>query len=565
MEAVFDGATVVAVDDERLCVWDLATGKLVLATDPDDIPRRAGRLVSLAVGVGVAVTGTEGGYLLLWDLADGRQLARTAAHSGDVFQVAISAGDGPAVLSLGGEDTDSMNLCFHDLDGLRRTGEVAVAGSTTCGGWTVLDGQRRAVTVGDGLLSVWDATAVQPTAQFPTTTNPYDAPVFLAGGAWVVLGEWRALRIIDLRDGTVHGTIRTDFTQRVGQVAVRGSLLFVAQAGSTEGRTNLLELADPLPQDDSDRPYFQNAVISGIGGRPVVVAVDKGGVFEIADAADGSGLVGPAGERRIVQRAAGGYPRLVSTTVAGRDLLVVMDRLRPTIVDPATGEIHTAPEPPLTPAVLHEVAARGGVIAAINLGGLLAVWDAATLTLRASVRLESRETTSLALVDLHGRTVVLTGTDAGGFRWFDSADLTELEPPGRFAERTGRTAPEGWDWPGPAAVRRLHVLGSAVLSVVGGTVTCADIATGESVGPALAHPGTVDAILPVVLDGVPVVATAGTDRVLRLWDIGTGSLIWSVALPEQVHRILSVTADQVVVHTSGYVMAVGPLTVLPSA
>ncbi|WP_405426398.1 PQQ-binding-like beta-propeller repeat protein [Micromonospora sp. NBC_00617] len=564
VEAVFNGATVVAVEDERLCVWDLATGKLLLATDPDDIPRRAGRLVSLAVGVGVAVTGTEGGYLLLWDLADGRQLARTAAHSGDVFRVAISAGEAPIVLSLGGEDTDSMTLCFHDLDGLRRAGEVAVAGSTTCGGWTVLDGQRRAVTVGDGLLTVWDATAVEPTAQFPTPADPDSAPAFLAGGAWAVLGERRALRIIDLRNGTLHGTIRTDFTQRVGRVAVRGSFLFVAQSNSTEGRTNLFELADPLPQDDRDRPYFRDAVISKVDGRPVVVAVDEGGVFEVVDAADGSGLAGAAGERRIVHRAAGWSPRLVSTTAAGRDLLVVMGSLKPTTVDPATGETHTTPEPPLTPAVLHEVAARGGVIAAISIGGLLAVWDAATLTLRAAVRLELRETTSMTLVDLHGRTVVLTGTDAGGFRWFDSADLTELAPPGRFAERIDRTAPEGWDWPGAAAVRRLHVLGSVVISVVSGTVTCADIATGESIGPALAHPGTVDVILPVVLDGVPVVATACADRVLRVWDIESGRVTWSVALPEQVRRILSVTADQVVVHTSGYVMAVGPLNVIPS-
>jgi hypothetical protein len=89
-ESALVGDTVVAVTDERLLVWDLATGKMVLATDPDDVPRRAGGLRSLAVHDGVAVTGTEGGYLLLWDLADGGVLARTKAHGGDTSCVAIS-------------------------------------------------------------------------------------------------------------------------------------------------------------------------------------------------------------------------------------------------------------------------------------------------------------------------------------------------------------------------------------------------------------------------------------------------------------------------------------------
>ncbi|MET8230562.1 WD40 repeat domain-containing protein [Micromonospora sp. NPDC005298] len=565
-EAVFDDETVVAVEDERLLVWDVATGKLLLATDPDGIPLRAGPLRSLAVGAGVAVTGTEGGYLLKWDLADGRLLSRTAAHSGYVFQVAISADGAPLVLSLGGEDDHTMTLCFHDLDGLRRTGEVAMAEPTTCGGWTVLDGQRRAVTVGgDGLLTVWNDTTVAPVAQFPTTTDPRGAPVFLAGGAWAVLGERRALRIMDLRDGTLRGTIRSDFTQPVHQVAVRGSFLFVAQGGSTEGRTNLFELADPLAQDDPERPYFDEAVLAMINGRPVVVAVDQSGAFAVVDAADGRDLGGPAGERHITYRAADWSPLLGRVTLEGRDLVVALSRLKPATVDLATGEAHTVPESPLTPAVLHAVVARDGLIAAIDRGGALAVWDAATLALRASLQLDLRETTSIALGDLHGRTVVLTGTDGGGFRWFDSADLTELTPPGRFAERTGRTAPESWNWPGPAAVSRLHVLGSVVISAVSGTVTCADITTGESTGPALVHPGAVGAMLPTVLDGVPVVATGCADRVLRVWEIETGRTIWSVALPGQVRRIVSVTANQVIVLTEGHLIAVGPLTVTPSS
>ena len=444
-EAVFDGATVVAVEDERLLVWDLVTGRLLLATDPDDIPLRAGRLRSLGVGAGVAVTGTEGGYLLKWDLADGRLLGRTAAHSGDVNRVAISTDSAPIVLSLGGEDRFTVTLCFHDLDGLRRTGEVAVPEPAGCGGWTVLDGQRRAVTVAeDGLLTVWDPVAAAPVAQFPTAARIREALVFIADGACVVLDEDSALRIMDLRDGAVRGTIRTDFTQRVGMVAVHGTFAFAAQGGSTEGRTNLLELTDPLAQDDKDRPYFRDAVPATIDGRPAIIAVEEGGSFEVIDAADGRRFGEPAGERRITLRTAVWYPRPGVVTVGERDLLVVMSECGPTTVDPDTGDTHTAPESSLSPAGPSLIATRNGLITATNDKGVLAVWDAATLTLRASLQLaEAYGTIALALADLQGRTVVLAGTAGGGIRWFDSADLTEITPPGRFAERPNRTAVRG--------------------------------------------------------------------------------------------------------------------------
>src|SRR5262249_43752594 len=151
-----------------------------------------------------------------------------------------------------------------------------------------------------------------------------------------------------------------------------------------------------------------------------------------------------------------------------------------------------------------------GLVAALDGGGTLAVWDVATLTLRASMRVaRPNETISIALGELDGRTVLLAGAHDGGIRWFDSADLTELPAPGRVA---GPRSPAGsvvnpLRWPGPDAVTALHVAGTVVVSAVADTVTCADIVTGEPVGPALVHPGNVRAVLPAVLDTVPVVAT----------------------------------------------------------
>jgi WD40 repeat protein len=560
-DATFAGDTVVAVEDGRLLVWDLTSGKLLLSTDPDDVPRRAGGLRRVAVGAGVAVAGTEGGYLLQWDLADGRLLARTAAHGGYVTCVEISTDGTPVVLSLGGADRWTGTVCFHDLDGLRRTCEVATFEETSCGGWTVLDGQRRAVTVDEsGLLTVWDPTTAVPVARFPTTARPSGAPAFTAGGAWAVLGEAQALRIVDLRDGTVRGTIRTDFTGGVDEVAACGPYVFAAQDGSTEGRTNLLQLTDPLTHDAPDRPHLIDAVPVTLGGRTVVVAVDEDGPYRMYDAADGREL-GSAGERTNEFRCVGGHPRLRPVSVGGRDLVLSMSDLVPTIVDPTTREIRTAPRPSVAGPILSAAATRDGLLAMIDLNGTLAVWDVATLTLRASTQVAgSPVMTSVALGDLHGRTVVLAGAADGGIRWFDAADLAELPPPGRFAERTGSAGytVDPMNWPGPKAVTALDVAGAVVASVVGDTVTCADLATGEPSGPALAHPGKVWAVLHAVLDGVPVVATSCADRVLRIWDAATGRTIQAVTLPRVVYRIVSFSADQFVVLDQGCLVAVGP-------
>ncbi|MET7426397.1 hypothetical protein [Dactylosporangium sp. NPDC005555] len=345
-----------------------------------------------------------------------------------------------------------------------------------------------------------------------------------------------------------------------------GSFVFAAQGGTAGTRTNLLELTDTVAQDDKDRPRFLDAAPAGIGGRPVVLGVDRDGPLEVFDPADGRRLGDPIGERGTTYRSVGGYPRLRTVTVGGRDLVVVMSKLAPTTVDPGTGEIRTTIEPPLTPAVLSAVAAGNGLIAAVDAGGTLAVWDAATLQVRASAQVAATlETTSIAVGDLHGRTVVLTGTDSGAVRWFDGADLTELAPPGRFAERTTPTgyARNPRHWPGAGAVTQLDVSGTMVISAAGDTVTCADIATGEPSGPPLVHPGKVWAILPALLDGAPAVATSCADHTLRIWHITTGHTIQTLTLPRLIHRILSVTADQIIVLDSGYLTALGPHTTHP--
>jgi hypothetical protein len=107
------------------------------------------------------------------------------------------------------------------------------------------------------------------------------------------------------------------------------------------------------------------------------------------------------------------------------------------------------------------------------------------------LRAETLETTSMAFGDLHGRAVLLIGTDGGAIRWYDSADLTELTPPGRFAQHTstaGHTA-DAMNWPAPGAVTHLRVTDTTVFSAAGDIVTSVEITTGDPAGPTLVHPG----------------------------------------------------------------------------
>jgi WD40 repeat protein len=540
--AVFAGDALITADDERVLGWDLATGARRMTTDPDDLPRRAGELSTLAVGGGTAVTGTEAGYLLQWDLTDGRLLARTAAHDDYVSAVAISAGG--TVVSIG-----AGRLRFHTGDGLRPISDVSGVADIMAAGWTTVDGAERAVTVDEnGVLNVWDPATASWVTHLHTTTSPRGAPAFLAGGAWAALAEGPALRIVDLRDGTVHATVRTGFGSHVDAVDVRGSFVLAGQGSSTEGHLDLLELTDPLPQDAPDRSHFVDAVATTIDDRPVIVAQEQRGGLQVFDAADGDRL----GALGAGVRLDGGYPRLLSD---GR--LVVLTRLAPTTVDPATGHVRTSAEAPLTPAWLSAAAAGCGLIAAVDLGNTLAVWDSATLALtaRAGLRVDA---TALAITRLDGRPVILAGTDGGGIRWFDATDLHAIDPPGGFAGRGGPDdhEPDGMDWPGPRAVLRLEVLGSTLISAEGDVVRRTDLVTGEPAGPALRHPARVRTIRAADLDGVAVVATGCDDDVVRLWEVDTGRTRWSVPIGQRIFRVLAVTGDQVVLLVRGYFFAV---------
>ncbi|GLW31063.1 WD40 repeat domain-containing protein [Actinoplanes regularis] len=556
-DAAFHGDTAVVIEDERLLVFDVATGKLLLTTDPDDIPRRAGNLVSLGVSGDIAVTGTTNGYLLQWSLTDGRLLARTAAHDGFVTCVAISPDGPPAVLSLGGHPR--CTLAFHDLDGLRRTAEAEMPCDTSVGAWTRLDGERRAITVDEeGELTVSDPATATALARYATSGSSM-TPVVHDDGAQVILGTDFALQILDLRDGTVRGTVRTDFTCGISHAAAHGTGIFAVQGMSTEGRTNLFEVADPPPRDAVGRSRLLKAVAAVIDGREVVVALSEDGLRHMYDMADGQPLTAPLGEPTREYGYVGGHPCLA---IDGRARLAVMNHLAPVVIDLSTGQTRRASTTLPDESILWGLAIHDRVLAALTIGGTLAVWDADTLTLRAHTRIgDSADATTIALTDLDGRSVLLAGYQSGAIRWFDTGDLTEITPPGALAGRTVAShvdVDSFYDRHGPDAVRILHITGGVLVAAAGATVTCYDLRTGEPAGPPLEHPGRVLGCCPTTIAGSPAVATSCDDDTLRIWDVATGRTIRSIGAPRNASALLGATANQIVVRDRGHLIAVGP-------
>ncbi|MEV0562510.1 hypothetical protein [Dactylosporangium sp. NPDC050588] len=313
-DAVFLGGTLVTISKQQVLVWDTDTGKLLTATDPDDIPGPAGDLCALDAAGGFAVTGTRNGYLLAWDLTDGRRLAKVAGHDGYVNRVAVTTDEPASVLSLGGRPTA---VRFWTLDGLRPVAGPADPGPDAArGAWTRLDGAQRAVTVDqDGVLRIWDPTTATVAARFSTCVGGSGGLAFADAAA--VLASGRFARVVDLATGTDRGAVRTTFTSRADHVAVHGRTVLVTQGGHTEGLVNVLHLdgleAVPPGDDSAGHRLEFHAAVPTTGG---IAATGTDGLVRIFDAADGRQLGEPLGTQRYDHMGRRGLCRL---TIDGRE------------------------------------------------------------------------------------------------------------------------------------------------------------------------------------------------------------------------------------------------------
>ncbi len=225
-----------------------------------------------------------------------------------------------------------------------------------------------------------------------------------------------------------------------------------------------------------------------------------------------------------------------------------MNQLAPALTDLATGHTRRAPRTLPDQSILWGLALHDDTLAALTVGGTLAVWDTETLDLRAYTTVgAAQQATDIALTGA----VVLVGYQDGTVRRYDSRDLQPLTP-GAHADADLTGVP--YDLPG--AVRRLRIRGNTLLTAAGNTVTRTDAHTGESTGPALEHPARV---LDCLISATSTVVTSCADNQLRIWDPTDARLLHTVPVPRAIHTILAATTGTIVVHDHGHLAGLGPV------
>jgi WD40 repeat protein len=492
-------------DGGAVIVWDAAAGTVLqsLTGHLDTV-----RAVAVSGDGSRAVTGGDDGVVIMWDLAAG-----TAPHiltrQHMVAAVAVS-GDGSRAVTGGGDGTVivwdlATRAVLHTLSGHRRhqVAAVAVSGDGT-----------RAVTGGyDGTAIVWDLAAGTALRTLTGHRRPVAAVAVSGDGTRAVTGGEDGVVIAwDLAGGTPLHTL-TGHHERVRAVAVNGDGTRAVTGG--DGRAVIVwDLAAGMPvlTLTGHRGTVMAAAVSADGSRAVSGGYD--GTAIVWDLAAGTARYSPVGHRVAVRAVAvsGDGTRAVS---GGDDGAAI-------VWDLATGRaLHT-----LTghKARVNAVAVSGDGTRAVTGGdeGAVIVWDVAAGTL-------------LHTLAGHRETVVAVAVTSDGSRAV-----------------TGGGAAIVWDVPAGMLLRTLteHRVRAVALSGDGtravtgdydGAVIVWDVAAGTLLHTLTGHRSPVRAVA-VSGDGTRAV-TGGEDGAVIVWDVATGKLLHTLTLHGSPVQSAAITDD----------------------
>ena len=177
----------------------------------------------------------------------------------------------------------------------------------------------------------------------------------------------------------------------------------------------------------------------------------------------------------------------------------------------------------------HQITGHGGWVQAVAVAeldgrpvavsgsddGTVRVWDLATGTpVGSPFTGHDGPVNAVAVAELDGRPVVVSGSDDETVRVWDLATGTPVRGP-----FTGHDGPVN-----AVAVAELDGRPVAVSGSGDRTVRVWDLATGTPVGgPFTGHDGPVRAVAVAELDGRPVVVSGSDDETVRVWDLATGT------------------------------------------
>jgi len=102
--------------DDRLRLWDVATGKMLAVSQGH---RDAVNTVAFSPDSNIFASGSDDGYVILWDARSGKELGRLSGHRGKVLSLAFNTNG--TYLASGGKDS---TICLWNIKTMQLDGKL---------------------------------------------------------------------------------------------------------------------------------------------------------------------------------------------------------------------------------------------------------------------------------------------------------------------------------------------------------------------------------------------------------------------------------------------------------
>ena len=517
--------------DTTLKVWDLETEQWVrdLAGHAQAV-----RAVAVTPDGQRAVSGSEDGTLIVWDVHSGDVVHRLAAHRRAVWDVAVTP-DGRWATSV----ADDGQLVVWDLAAGEavRALQVAKRGLRAV---AVVPGSHQAIVgARDGSLTVWDLDEGQLVQTFSGHRSAVYAIAVTSDGQWAVsAANDKTLRVWNLASGEVVQTL-VGHDGRVWDVAVTVDDRWAISAGD-DATLKVWDVRPGAASPGAARPR------SGHEAAVRTIVLTPDGRAAVSAAANGALHVWDVPAGRFVRRLCGADPAAywghgAAVLPDGRRCVSATSDTALTVWDLEGGK----PERRLARPLADGESRRGSVVRGLAVtpdgrravtavgDGRLTVWD-----------LESGEAVRTA--DGHAGVVRAVVITAEGDRIVSAGDdgalkVWDLHTQALVATLARQDA--GEDTEGDATGLRALALtpdGQVMAGGDDGALSRWDLQTGALVESLPAHEAGLRGVA-VTKDG-RFAATAAIDRLVKVWDLGTGQELAAVAL-EGAPRCLVLAPD----------------------
>ncbi|MFE6698809.1 caspase family protein [Streptomyces sp. NPDC057718] len=431
----------------------------------------------------VAVTGSQDGTALLWDLVSQRQIGRPMAVDVAVSAIEISELDDYTLVLTGGEDGTIRvwDLSVGQEYGEPLTGHTNRVESIVTG--RITDTDVALTTSADGTARLWDLHTRRQLgrslAAHRRTVNDADLGELDGRPVAVTGGEDQAVYLWDLSDVPGGGDARIDGLPLLG----------------TPGNITALRVAE-------------------VNGRAVALVGDSSGMLSRWDLADRRQIGEPV--LAHLSRVGSEVKSVATGRFQGREVALTSGLYDVRLWDlttlqqigrPLRGHVEN-----ITAAAL-KVRDTDSMAVTVSDDRTARVWD---LTTEQPEEEHVGGINALACTTLGGRMVAVTASEDGTARCWDLVDRRQVGP-----------AMEGHT--GSVRAAALWVRDGRAFAATGGADTAVrlwDATAGTPVGPVLnGHTNAVTCVAAAELQGRPVVVSGSEDGTVRVWDGATGEPI----------------------------------------